>query len=88
MEEPEGVDFMFLINAMAQPALIHLGEAPHPASGKAEINLEQARLQIDMLDVLRIKSRGNLSEEEEKLLDHILYELRMRFVQRSGESET
>ena len=85
LDEPEGVDFMMLINAMAQPALIFLGEVDHPGSGKPEINLEQARVQIDMLDILRIKCRGNLTAEEESLLDRVLYELRMRFVARSSQ---
>jgi hypothetical protein len=86
LDEPQGVDFTMLINAMAQPALIFLGEVPHPGTGKAEINLEQARLQIDLLDVLRIKSRGNLTADEEGLLDRVLYELRMRWVARSSRS--
>lgn len=85
LDEPEGVDFMMLINAMAQPALIFLGEVAHPGSGKPEINLEQARVQIDMLDILRIKCRGNLTAEEESLLDRVLYELRMRYVARSSQ---
>lgn len=84
LEEPAGVDFTMLINAMAQPALIFLGEVPHPASGREEINLEQARLQIDLLDILRIKCRGNLTADEEGLLDRVLYELRMRWVARSS----
>ena len=85
LEEPEGVDFTMLINAMAQPALIFLGEIAHPGTGKAEINLEQARLQIDLLDMLRIKCRGNLSAEEDGLLDRILYQLRMLYVTRSSQ---
>jgi hypothetical protein len=85
LDEPEGVDFTMLINAMAQPALIFLGGVAHPGSGRPEINLEQARVQIDMLDVLRIKCRGNLTAEEEGLLDRVLYELRMRYVARSSQ---
>ena len=85
LDEPEGVDFTMLINAMAQPALIFLGEVAHPDSGKPEINLAQARVQIDMLDILRIKCRGNLTAEEESLLDRVLYELRMRYVSRSSQ---
>ena len=87
-EESSGVDFTMLIHAMAQPALIYLGMTAHPATGKPEINLEQARLQIDMLDVLRVKSRGNLTHEEEALLDKLLYELRMQFVARSDEAHS
>jgi hypothetical protein len=86
LEEPAGVDFTMLINAMAQPALIFLGEVAHPGSGRRETNLEQARVQIDLLDVLRIKCRGNLTSEEDALLDRVLYELRMRYVARSGKS--
>jgi hypothetical protein len=82
-DEPENVDFTMLINAMAQPALIFLGEIAHPATGKPEINLEQARLQIDLLDLLRVKCRGNLTNDEEGLLDGLLYQLRMLCVARS-----
>ena len=84
LDEPEGVDFTMLINAMAQPALLFLGEIPHPGTGKATLNPEQARLQIDMLDLLRVKCRGNLSAEEEGLLERVLYQLRMLYVARTG----
>ncbi len=83
LDEPEGVDFTMLINGMAQPALLFLGEIPHPGTGQAQVDLEQARLQIDMLQLLRVKCRGNLTAEEEGLLDRILYQLRMLYVTRS-----
>lgn len=83
VEEPEGVDFTMLINAMAQPALLFLGEIPHPGTGEAQVDLEQARLQIDMLELLRVKCRGNMTRDEEGLLDRMLYQLRMLFVARS-----
>ena len=83
VEEPEGVDFTMLINAMAQPALLYLGEIPHPATGQPTLDLEGARIQIDMLDLLRVKSRGNLTSQEEGLLESVLYQLRMRYVARS-----
>lgn len=84
LEEPAGIDFTVLVNAMMQPALIYLGEIPHPATGQAVVDLEQARLQIDMLDLLRVKTRGNLSRQEESLLERVLYQLRMIYVSRSG----
>ena len=84
LDEPEGVDFTMLINAMAQPALLYLGEIPHPATGKPTLDLEGARLQIDMLDLLRVKCRGNLTPQEENLLESVLHQLRMRYVARSG----
>jgi len=83
LDEPEGVDFTMLINAMAQPALLYLGEIPHPATGQPTLDLEGARIQIDMLDLLRVKCRGNLSPQEDSLLESVLYQLRMRYVARS-----
>ena len=84
LDEPEGVDFTMLINAMAQPALLYLGEIPHPATGQPTLDLEGARLQIDMLDLLRVKCRGNLTPQEDGLLESVLHQLRMRYVARSG----
>lgn len=84
LDEPAGIDFAMLVSAMRTPALIYLGEIPHPASRQSVLDLEQARLQIDMLDLLRVKTRGNLSFQEENLLEQVLYELRMLYVARSG----
>jgi hypothetical protein len=84
LDEPEGVDFTMLINAMAQPALLYLGEIPHPATGQPTVDLEGARIQIDMLDLLRVKCRGNLTPQEDNLLESVLHQLRMRYVARSG----
>lgn len=85
IEEPEGVDFTMLINAMAEPALLFLGEIPHPGTGQPEVDLERARIQIDMLDLLRVKCRGNLTPAEEGLLDRVLYQLRMLYVSRANQ---
>jgi hypothetical protein len=85
VEEPEGVDFTMLINAMAQPALIFLGEIVHPGSGEAQVDLPQAKIQIDMLELLKVKCRGNISSDEDGLLDRILYQLRMLYVSRSNQ---
>jgi hypothetical protein len=83
LDEPEGVDFTMLINAMAQPALLYLGEIPHPATGQPTLDLEGARIQIDMLDLLRVKCRGNMTPQEDNLLESVLHQLRMRYVARS-----
>lgn len=88
LDEPEGVDFTMLINAMAEPALLFLGEIAHPASGQPTVDLERAKIQIDMLDLLRIKSRGNLSADEDRLLDQVLYQLRMLYVRRADQPGT
>jgi len=87
VEEPQGVDFTMLINAMAEPALLFLGEIDHPGTGQPTVDLQRARIQIDMLDLLRVKCRGNLSTEEDGLLDRILYQLRMLYVARANQPE-
>ena len=88
VEEPKGCDFTMLINAMAEPALLFLGEIPHPDSSQPMVDLDRARIQIDMLDLLRVKCRGNLTPEEEGLLDRILYQLRMLYVSRAKQPES
>lgn len=82
--EPSGVDFTMLINAMAEPALLFLGEIEHPGTGETVVDIDRARIQIDMLDLLRVKCRGNMTSAEAGLLDRILYQLRMIFVARSA----
>jgi hypothetical protein len=88
VEEPKGCDFTMLINGMAEPALLFLGEIPHPGSDQPSVDLDRARIQIDMLDLLRVKCRGNLTREEEGLLDRILYQLRMLYVARAKQPES
>jgi hypothetical protein len=66
---------------LAEPAAIYLGDAPLPDGQWAE-NLEMARLHIDLLDVLRQKTAGNLSAQESAFLEDLLYRLRVRYVQK------
>lgn len=58
-----------------------LGLAPRPGTSKPEVDLELARQNIDLLDLMKQKTRNNLTAEEEKLLDNLLFETRMRFVE-------
>ena len=60
--------------------MINLGVAPDPAGGSPEANIEGAKQMIDILGILREKTQGNLTEEEDRLLEQILAELKMRFV--------
>lgn len=70
-----------LFLGLSTQALMHLGEIPDPESGASERDLPSARSLIDLLALLREKTRGNLDAEESGLLDRILYDLRMRFVE-------
>ena len=65
-------------------ALIALGDAPHPITKKQAMQLPHARYLIDVLGILEEKTRGNLSVDEERLLKDVLYQLRMRYMAKSG----
>jgi hypothetical protein len=73
-----------LFSTMASQALLFLGEIENPFTGKKEQDLDQAKYTIDMLQVLREKTAGNITPEESKLLDGVLYDLRMRYVNAAG----
>ena len=75
-----------LFLGLSTQALLHLGEIPDPESGEATRDLASARSLIDLLAVLRDKTQGNLDAEEARLLDRILYDLRMRFVEIARDS--
>ena len=88
MSEPEvPLSFSAFILGLASTALIHLGATPNPETGGREVDLLQARQSIDALDLLRAKTRGNLTEEEEQLFSSVLTDLRMRFVEKSAAVE-
>jgi hypothetical protein len=72
--------FEMLISSLASEALVALGQIPHPATGKAEMQRNHAQYLIDMLDVLRQKSKGNLTPDEQQLMDDILHQMRMVFI--------
>jgi hypothetical protein len=81
-EELEGaLTFPIFIQSLAQQAMMQLGMIPMPHSGQRELQLEAARDTIDVLSLMRTKTKGNLTAQEEQLLEGIIYELRMTYVQ-------
>jgi hypothetical protein len=81
LELPE-VDFSNFVLSLAATAMVQLGMVADPETGETvEPNLPIAQHTIDTLALLREKTQGNLDDEEEKLLDSMIYELRMRFVE-------
>ena len=81
------LSFTAFVLSLASTAAIHFGDLPDPSSGQLpEQNLDGASQIIDILSLLDQKTRGNLTLEERQLLEQVLYELRMRFVEaKSGE---
>ena len=77
------VDFTTFVLSLSHSALMHLGEAPSPETGEIEENLALARQTIDLVGMLEEKTRGNLTGDEERLVAQILFDLRMRYVERS-----
>jgi hypothetical protein len=74
------IDFSTFIFSLSTSALFHFGDFPDPSTQKAEKNLLAAKQTIDILGMLKEKTRGNLESAEEELLDNFLFELRMRYV--------
>ncbi len=78
------IDFLSFILSLSSQVHIHFGDIPDPISKGTERNLDLARQTIDLIALLKEKTRGNLAGEEEKVLDAILYELRVRYVQEAS----
>jgi hypothetical protein len=77
------IDFTAFLLGLASTALIHLGAAPDPDSGTTRVALGEARQDLDLLGLLREKTRNNLTSAEERLFDDLLADLRLRFVEAS-----
>ena len=71
------LNFYQLTFSLHTAAMQHMGKTISPISGKIERNLDMAKSSIDMLEMLRKKTAGNLTEDEKKMLDHFLFDLRM-----------
>jgi hypothetical protein len=79
------LSFTAFVLSLASTAAIHFGDLVDPGSGqRSEPNLEGAAQMIEILALLDQKTRGNLTAEERQVLEQVLYELRVRFVQVSG----
>ncbi len=74
------VNFSSFILSLSTSVLYHFGEVPDPITSKKQRNLGLAKQTIDILGILKDKTAGNLTREEEALLTNLLYDLRMRYV--------
>jgi hypothetical protein len=74
------VNFNSLIFSLSSSVLLHLGEIADPQSGEKKIDIALAKHTIDIIAMLKEKTQGNLTEEEEKFLESILTDLRLRYV--------
>jgi hypothetical protein len=74
------IDFGMFVMSLASSVLVHLAEIEHPDSHQRHPNLPLAKQTLDILGMLRDKTRGNLTQEETQMLDNLLYDLRMKYV--------
>ena len=72
--------FLGLVQSFQLAAMQQLGLVPDPATEKTAQDLAQAKLSIDMLEMLKARTEGNLTMEEGRFLDHVLTELRLHYV--------
>lgn len=73
--------FLSLVQSLATSAWIHLGKQQSPVTRKIEVNLDEASFTIDMLEMIREKTKGNLSEQESQILERSLSDLKINFVE-------
>ncbi len=72
--------FDLLVLSLGNAALIALGQIENPENGLKEIDLTAAQSNIEMLEMLRAKTRGNLTQSEEQLISQLIYDLQLKFV--------
>ncbi len=81
-QETSQVSFIGFVISLASTAAVHFGDVENPVSGtRSKPDLPAAKQMIDILTLLEQKTKGNLTAEERSVLEQVLYELRMRFVQ-------
>ena len=88
--DASAINFVGFVLSLAHTATVHFGDVPDPFSGaKAEANLVAAQQMIDILALMEEKTRGNLTAEERQLIEQVLFELRLRYVEaQNASSET
>jgi hypothetical protein len=91
MEGNSGSDtgslFLQMVLTLQTSAMQHLGKIASPFTGKVERDLMSAKAAVDMLVMLREKTKGNLNDAENKVLDHVIYELQMNYVDEANKPD-
>ena len=82
---PFEASFSVLLTSIASSALISMGLAPNPQSHQVQKDRAMAKFNIDLLNLLKDKTIGNLTNDESRFLDSLIHDLQMKFVQMKGE---
>ena len=84
--DPSGITFVGFVLSLAHTAAVHFGDVADPVGGaKMEANPQAAQQMIEILALLEEKTRGNLTAEERQLLEQLLFELRLRYIEVQGD---
>ena len=75
------INFSTFVISLSTQALMHLGEIANPISGKVDADVPAAKQMIDLLGMIKEKTRGNLNANEDRLMQDILFDLRMKYVE-------
>jgi hypothetical protein len=81
--KPSEMSFVGFLLGLSTQVLIHLGEIPDPATGESKCDLPAAQQLIDLLGVLQDKTKGNLDRDEQSMLDSILFDVRVKYVEKA-----
>ena len=85
---PLEASFPLFITSLATQALVQMGQIESPITGKKEKNLQEARYTIDILGIIEEKTKGNLENDEARLLRSVLYDLRMHYVEAAKDEKS
>lgn len=83
---PFPVSFSTLVLSLASSAVLAMGLEKNPATGKIEKDLNLARFNIDMLDMLKRKTKNNLTQDEQQFIDNVISDLQIKFIYANGGS--
>lgn len=83
-EDLEPIDLSTFIVSLSSSVLMNLGVVENPITGEKEMEPAAAKQTIDLISLLKEKTKGNTTEEEEKLFDDVLYELRLWYCKITG----
>ncbi len=75
-----GLTFSALLLSLSTSALVNLGELPDPISNEKQINLPLAKQTIGIIEMLKDTTTGNLNQDEDRLINNMLYDLRMKYI--------
>ena len=82
------IDFSSFLLSLSTQAFISLGEMKNPMTGEVKVNLDATKQVIDIICMLKERTKGNLEPSETKLLDNILYDLRLKYIEKTEKNKT